>query len=43
MSALSVKVDYVAALRSIKKLKEPDPIQAAVIAELAGADVMCIS
>ncbi len=38
MSALSVKVDYVAALRSIKKLKEPDPIQAAVIAELAGAD-----
>jgi pyridoxine 5-phosphate synthase len=38
MSALSVKVDYVAALRSIKKQKEPDPIQAAVIAELAGAD-----
>ncbi len=38
MSALSVKVDYVAALRGLKKLKEPDPIQAAVIAELAGAD-----
>jgi len=38
MSALSVKVDHVAALRAIKKLKEPDPIQAAVIAELAGAD-----
>ncbi|MCX6826405.1 MAG: pyridoxine 5'-phosphate synthase [candidate division Zixibacteria bacterium] len=38
MSLISIKVDCIAALREIKHLKEPDPSQAAVIAELAGAD-----
>jgi len=38
MSFLSVKVDYIAAVRNIGKLKEPAPTQAAVLAELAGAD-----
>jgi len=38
MSLISIKVDYVASLREIKHLKEPDPAQAAVLAELAGAD-----
>lgn len=38
MSSLSVKVDYVAAVRNVKKAKEPAPSQAAVLAELAGAD-----
>jgi len=38
MSLVSIKVDYIASLREIKHLKEPDPAQAAVLAELAGAD-----
>jgi pyridoxine 5-phosphate synthase len=38
MSLVTIKVDCVAALREIKRLKEPDPAQAAVIVELAGAD-----
>lgn len=38
MSILSIKVDYVAALRELKRLKEPDPAQMAVLAEVAGAD-----
>ncbi len=38
MALLSVNLDQVAALREVRKLKEPDPAQAAVLAELAGAD-----
>jgi pyridoxine 5-phosphate synthase len=38
MPLLSVNLNQVAALRSVRKLKEPDPAQAAVLAELAGAD-----
>lgn len=38
MSLVSIKIDYIASLREIKHLKEPDPAQAAVLAELAGAD-----
>ncbi len=38
MSLLSVKVDHVASLRQIRRLKEPDPGHAAVLAEIAGAD-----
>jgi pyridoxine 5-phosphate synthase len=38
MALLSVNLDQVAALRQVRKLKEPDPAQAAVLAELAGAD-----
>ncbi len=38
MSLLSIKVDYIAGMRELKHLREPDPAQAAVLAELAGAD-----
>jgi pyridoxine 5-phosphate synthase len=38
MARLSVKVDYVSALRRVGGGRSPDPAQAAVLAELAGAD-----
>lgn len=38
MSALTVNLDLVAVLRSVRRLHEPDPAQAAMLAELAGAD-----
>ena len=38
MSGLAVKIDQVAALRETKKSSFPDPVAAAVLAELAGAD-----
>ena len=38
MSGLAVKIDHVAALREAKKSWFPDPVAAAVLAELAGAD-----
>ncbi|MFQ5499851.1 MAG: pyridoxine 5'-phosphate synthase [Candidatus Zixiibacteriota bacterium] len=38
MSLLTVNLNYVAALRGLSGAKEPDPAQAAVLAELAGAD-----
>ena len=42
MALLSVNLDQVAALREVRKLREPDPAQAAVLAELAGADGITI-
>ena len=42
MASLSVNLDQVAALREVRKRKEPDPAQAAVLAELAGADGIAI-
>jgi pyridoxine 5-phosphate synthase len=38
MKRLSINVDHVATLRQARKGKEPDPVFAAVLAELAGAD-----
>lgn len=38
MSLLSVNVDMVATIREIRGTTEPDPAQAAVLAELAGAE-----
>jgi len=38
MAELAVKLDPVAALRGGTRRKTPDPVQAAVLAELAGAD-----
>ena len=38
MPGLAVKIDHVAALRESKKSSFPDPVAAAVLAELAGAD-----
>jgi len=35
---LSVNIDHVATLRQARRGKQPDPISAAIIAELAGAD-----
>lgn len=42
MALLSVNLDQVAALREVRRFKEPDPAQAAVLAELAGADGIAI-
>jgi pyridoxine 5-phosphate synthase len=39
---LSVNIDHIATLREARKAKEPDPIFAASIAELAGADGITI-
>lgn len=41
MARLSVKVDYVSALRRVGGGRSPDPAQAAVLVELAGADQVC--
>lgn len=38
MSKLSVNVDHVATLRQARRGKNPDPVAAAILAELAGAD-----
>jgi pyridoxine 5-phosphate synthase len=35
---LSVNIDHIATIRQARKGVEPDPVAAAVIAELAGAD-----
>ena len=38
MAGLAVNVDHVATIRNARKINYPDPVAAAVIAELAGAD-----
>lgn len=38
MPKLSINIDHVATLREVRKANEPDPIAAAIMAELAGAD-----
>ena len=38
MVELSVNVDHVATVRQARRIDEPDPVAAAVLAELAGAD-----
>jgi pyridoxine 5-phosphate synthase len=42
MAGLSVKIDPVATLRESRKTPFPDPVAAAVIAELAGADGIAV-
>ena len=42
MAGLAVKLDQVAALRESRKIAFPDPVAAAVIAELAGADGIAV-
>jgi len=37
MPSLSVNVDHIATLREARKAKEPDPVAAAILAELGGA------
>jgi pyridoxine 5-phosphate synthase len=36
--ALGINIDHVATLRQARRGKEPDPVQAALVAEMAGAD-----
>ena len=38
MAGLAVKIDHVAALRNAQKSQSPDPVTAATMAEMAGAD-----
>ena len=38
MSGLAVKIDHVATLRAVRKSASPDPVAAALLAEMAGAD-----
>lgn len=42
MAELSVNVDHVATIREARKSNEPDPVAAAVLVELAGADGITI-
>ena len=42
MARLSVNVDHVATVRQARGIREPDPLLAAGLAELAGADgIIC--
>lgn len=42
MTYLSVKLDHIATLRERRKVKTPEPAQAAVLAEMAGADSITV-
>jgi len=42
MVKLSINVDHVATLRQARKAEEPDPVSAAIAAEMAGADGITI-
>ena len=42
MARLAVKLDHVATLREVRQATDPDPIAAAVLAELGGADGIVI-
>jgi len=42
MASLTINLDQIAALRQVRKLREPDPAQAAVLAELSGADGIAV-
>ena len=42
MARLSVNVDHVATIRQARRAKEPDPVTAAALAELGGADGITI-
>jgi len=42
MALLGVNIDHVATIRQARRASEPDPVQAAVLAELGGADAITI-
>lgn len=42
MVRLSVNVDHIATLRQVRRAKEPDPVAAAILAELGGAEGITI-
>ena len=35
---LGVNIDHIATIREARKIREPDPVSAAILAELAGAN-----
>jgi pyridoxine 5-phosphate synthase len=42
MLRLGVNIDHVATVRQARRMSEPDPVQAAVLAELGGADAITV-
>jgi pyridoxine 5-phosphate synthase len=42
MPALAVNIDHVVTVRQARRVKEPDPVHAAVLAELGGAAAICV-
>lgn len=42
MTSLGVKIDHVATVRRARRAAEPDPVHAAVLAELGGADAISV-
>ncbi|MEZ6065233.1 MAG: pyridoxine 5'-phosphate synthase [Planctomycetaceae bacterium] len=42
MARLGVNIDHVATIRQARRTVEPDPVWAATLAELAGADVITV-
>jgi pyridoxine 5-phosphate synthase len=42
MTSLGVKIDHVATVRQARRAAEPDPVHAAVLAELGGADAISV-
>jgi pyridoxine 5-phosphate synthase len=42
MTRLGVKIDHVATVRQARRAAEPDPVHAAVLAELGGADAISV-
>ena len=42
MAKLGVNIDHVATIRQARRTIEPDPVWAAALAELAGADVITV-
>ncbi len=42
MTRLGVKIDHVATVRQARRATEPDPVHAAVLAELGGADAISV-
>lgn len=42
MMRLGVNVDHIATIRQARRAKEPDPVAAAIVAELAGADQITV-
>jgi pyridoxine 5-phosphate synthase len=42
MPLLGVNIDHVATVRQARRTNEPDPVHAAVLAELGGADAITV-
>lgn len=42
MKILGVNIDHIATIREARKIREPDPVHAAVLAELGGADQITV-